>query len=228
FREKDPGSPSNLNNASIYMIEMDLLKTLDPYRTAADPSLAEPFYDFGKHVFPAMLGNLPYIRLPGDFLLWGVRYDGLWFDVGRKRDYLGVNKAFLDDRFQLEIPYHKLPWGYLGRNVTIDFSNVTIVPPVVIGNDCRIAAGATLGPHAIVGDGWTIEKKCSIRDSVLWKHYSYFTDDGNEVPAHNRKENDLHLVCSGTSISDCIIVGGRITGDLREKVIDLRQDGELE
>ncbi|HEX3526565.1 MAG TPA: nucleotidyltransferase family protein, partial [Thermoanaerobaculia bacterium] len=55
FREKDPDSPSNLNNASIYMIEMDLLKTLDPLRTAASADAENAFYDFGKHVFPALL-----------------------------------------------------------------------------------------------------------------------------------------------------------------------------
>src|SRR5262245_50734337 len=35
FREKDPNSPSNLNNASIYIIETRLLKELDPLRTEA-------------------------------------------------------------------------------------------------------------------------------------------------------------------------------------------------
>ncbi|MCP4546673.1 MAG: nucleotidyltransferase family protein, partial [bacterium] len=88
FIEKDPNSPSNLNNASIYMIEMDLLRALDPLRTEASLEAANPFYDFGKHVFPAMLGRLPGISLPGSFLLWGIQYDGSWFDVGQKRDYL--------------------------------------------------------------------------------------------------------------------------------------------
>ena len=96
FREKDPDSPSNLNNASIYMIEMELLKALDPLRTEARSDIPEPFYDFGKHVFPAMLGNLPYVKLPKDFLLWGLQYDGAWFDVGQKRDYLRVNEYLLD------------------------------------------------------------------------------------------------------------------------------------
>jgi mannose-1-phosphate guanylyltransferase/phosphomannomutase len=59
FREKDPESPSNLNNASIYFIEMDLIRTLDPYRTAADHHSKDPCYDFGKHVFPALLGKVP-------------------------------------------------------------------------------------------------------------------------------------------------------------------------
>ncbi|MCP5054146.1 MAG: NDP-sugar synthase [bacterium] len=226
FREKDPDSPSNLNNASIYMIEMDLLKALDPLRTAADPGLEQPFYDFGKHVFPAMLGNLDYVNLPGDFLLWGIQYDGLWHDVGRKRDYLDVNKSFLDGDFSLEVPYEKFPWGYLGSNTSVDFSDVTIVPPVVIGNNCIVEPGASLGPYAIIGDDWTIERNASISHSVLWQRYDYFTGTGEEIPAGQRKDSDMHRVCKGVSIDRSILVGGTIKNDLKEEIVDLQQDGQ--
>jgi mannose-1-phosphate guanylyltransferase/phosphomannomutase len=228
FREKDPNSPSNLNNASIYMMEMELLKILDPLRTPADPDVVEPFYDFGKHVFPAMLGNLEYVKLPKDFILWGIQYDGLWYDVGRKRDYLHVNKSFLDGEFQLEIPYEKYPWGYLGTNTAIDFSKVTIVPPVVIGNNCIIAPETTLGPYTVIGDDWTIERKASISNSVLWKRYSYFPDNGEEIPVIDRKVDDMHQVRRGVTIDECIIVGGTIENDLQEKTVDVLQDGRTE
>ncbi len=228
FREKDPNSPSNLNNASIYMIEMDLLKTLDPLRTEADPSLNDSFYDFGKHVFPAMLGELKYVTLPKDFLLWGIQYDGIWFDVGRKRDYLNVNKSFLDGEFELELSYEKLPWGYLGTNAAIDFSKVTIIPPVIIGNDCIIAPETTLGPYAVIGDGWTIERKACVSNSVLWKLHSYFPDNGEEISVNERKVDDMHQVRRGVTIDECIIVGGTIESDLREKTVDVLQDGRTE
>ena len=228
FREKDPNSPSNLNNASIYMIEMDLLNVLDPLRTEADPMLDEPFYDFGKHVFPTMLGKLKYVTLPKDFLLWGIQYDGIWFDVGRKRDYLNVNKSFLDGEFELELSYERLPWGYLGTNVAIDFSKVTIVPPVIIGNDCIIAPETTLGPYAVIGDGWTIERKACVSNSVLWKRYSYFPDNGDEISVNERKVDDMHQVRRGVTIDECIIVGGTIESDLHEKTVDVLQDGRTE
>jgi mannose-1-phosphate guanylyltransferase/phosphomannomutase len=228
FREKDPDSPSNLNNASIYMMEMELLKILDPLRTPADPDVNKPFYDFGKHVFPGMLGILEYVKLPKDFILWGIQYDGLWFDVGRKQDYLYVNKSFLDGDFELEIPYEKYPWGYLGTNTAIDFSKVTIVPPVVIGNNCIIAPGTTLGPYAVIGDDWIIERKANISNSVLWKRYSYTPDNGDEIPVIDRKVDDMHQVCRGVTIDECIIVGGTIENDLREKTVDVAEDGSTE
>ena len=115
FIEKDPDSPSNLNNASVYIIEMDLLKQLDPLRTAATKDIREPFYDFGKHVFPAMLGKLDYVKLPANYPLWGVRYDGLWFDVGRKRDYLSINKSILDGHIGVEFALPKTALGLFGQ-----------------------------------------------------------------------------------------------------------------
>jgi NDP-sugar pyrophosphorylase family protein len=236
FFEKDPNSPSNLNNASVYLIEMDLLKQLDPLRTAADKNIKEPFYDFGKHVFPAMLGKLAYVKLPKYYPLCGVRYDGLWFDVGRKRDYLSINKSVLDGNIHIDLPYQKLPWGYLGNNVVINFAEVTIIPPVVIGHECVIERGAKLGPYAIIGDGWTIEKDVSISNSVLWKRYAFFPNIGGKIPVRERKLVDRHEVRQGSIIDECIIIGGTIQPDLYdpgkdrlfEKTVDVLEHGELQ
>ncbi|WP_449244110.1 sugar phosphate nucleotidyltransferase [Desulfobacca acetoxidans] len=236
FIEKDPDSPSNLNNASVYFIEMELLEKLDPFRTAADPNVREPFYDFGKHVFPAMLGKLAYFKLPKDYLLWGIRYDGLWYDVGRKRDYLSINKSVLDNKIHLDLPYQKLPWGYLGSGTVINFAEVTIIPPVIIGNECIIERGAKLGPYAIIGDGWTIEKDVCISNSVLWKRYAYFTEQGEKISVRERKLVDRHEVRQGSVIDECIIVGGTITPGLYdskadrlfEKTVDVLENGELQ
>ena len=227
FREKDPDSPSNLNNASIYMIEMDLIKHLDNYRTPADPKIDKPFYDFGKHVFPAMLGKLPYVSLPDDYLLWGIQYEGKWFDVGQKRDYLRVNESLLDGYLNVEIPYEKLPWGYVGTNTTIDFSKVTIIPPVVIGNNCIIEPGTTLGPYAIIGDDWIIERNARISNSVLWQRYSFFDDDGTEISARERTLLDRHEIRKNVTVEECIVTGGTIEEDIREKTVDILADGSL-
>ncbi len=227
FREKDPDSPSNLNNASIYMIEMELLKTLDSIRTEVSAGDSEPFYDFGKHVFPAMLGKLPYVSLPKDYLLWGVQYDGSWFDVGQKRDYLRVNEQLLDGKINVGLPYEQLPWGYLGTNVIMDFSRVELIPPVIIGNNCVIEPGTTLGPYAVIGDGWVIENGANIRHSVLWQRYSYFGDENVEISAMDRTLFDRHEIRNGVTIEESIIVGGKIDMDVREKTVDVREDGRL-
>ncbi|PWU12330.1 MAG: hypothetical protein C5B49_16530 [Bdellovibrio sp.] len=227
FREKDPDSPSNLNNASIYIIEMDLLRILDSYRTTADPALVEPFYDFGKHVFPALLGKLPYVSLPKGYSLWGIQYDGEWYDVGQKRDYLRVNNALLDGKLDLSVPYEKFPWGYLGNNTNVDFSRISVTPPVLIGNNCVIEPGARLGPYAVIGDDWIIGREALIRDSVLWQRYSYFTKDGREIRANERRLVDRHEIRSKVTVEECIVVGGSIQNNIKEQTVDILEDGEL-
>ncbi|MFN0021894.1 MAG: sugar phosphate nucleotidyltransferase, partial [Pirellulaceae bacterium] len=175
FREKDPDSPSNLNNASIYMLEMDLLRELDALRTPASLKEPQPFYDFGKHVFPAMLGRLPYVTLSREHILWGIEYDGAWFDVGQKRDYLEVHRKLLDGELAADLPYQRQPWGFVGKHAKIHPQS-QILGPAIIGNDCVIEAGATIGPHVVIGDGWTVEKGATIRNSVLWEKYPYFDE----------------------------------------------------
>jgi NDP-sugar pyrophosphorylase family protein len=209
------------------MIEMELLRRLDPLRTPAKVDADAPFYDFGKHVFPAMLGRLGGFDLPRDFTLWGVRYDGAWFDVGQKRDYLRVNEYLLDGELDIGLPYEELPWGYLGTNVAIDFTRVTIHPPVIIGNNCVIEPGAALGPYAVIGDGWVIEDGVQIRRSVLWERYPFFADDGREISAHERKLIDRHEIRRGVTIEESILTGGAIQVDVREQTVDVLEDGRL-
>lgn len=227
FLEKDPNSPSNLNNASIYIIEARLLKELDVLRTEARLDVTEPFYDFGKHVFSALLGTLPYVKLSPDNLLWGVQYDGEWFDVGQKRDYLRVNEHVLDGALDLNLPFERLPWGYLGTDVAVNFSHVDIVPPVVIGNRCTVEPGARLGPYAVIGDDWTIGRDATLSHCVLWERYPMFGDDGVEVSPSQRRLIDRHEVREGVTIEESIVASGFIETDIRESTVETREDGEV-
>lgn len=227
FLEKDPDSPSNLNNASIYMMELELVEALDPLRTDLALDGPEPFYDFGKHVFPAMLGKLPYVSLPKDFLLWGVQYDGGWFDVGQKRDYLRVNEHVLDGKIDMTVPFEQQSWGFRGADVELDESRVEIEPPVVLGNGCVVEPGAKLGPYAVIGDGWTIGSGASIRHSVLWERGSFFTE-GREIPAAERAAVDPHRIAPGVQVAESIVIGGLVDRDVRESTVDLREDGSID
>ncbi|HVF44602.1 MAG TPA: NDP-sugar synthase [Pyrinomonadaceae bacterium] len=227
FFEKDPDSPSNLNNASIYMVEMELLKTLDALRTEAGVGVREPFYDFGKHVFPALIGRTRIESIGDRFPLVGVQYDGLWFDVGQKRDYITVNESLLDGELNVPLPYERLPWGYLGANVEIDFAEVNIVPPVVIGNDCVVEPGATVGPYAVVGDGWRIGSGARVSHSVLWERYPYHDEDGRVTTAGEREAVDRHSVGRGVTVERSIVAGGEITSDVSEQTVEVDNEGRL-
>jgi len=227
FLEKDPNSPSNLNNASIYIIENEFLKRLDKLRTEANIRRTNPFYDFGKHVFPAMLNDLAYLKLSKEDILFGIQYDGEWFDVGNKRDYLNVNASILDGDIPIELPFEKMIWGYIGYDTLIDFSKVTIKPPVLIGNRCQIEPGVTLGPYAIIGDGWTIQRGAQIRRSVLWERYPSYNIQGVMTPLQQREKIDAHIIQENVVIDQSIIAGGKLQEGIYEKVVYVSSDGKL-
>ncbi len=226
FREKDPDSPSNLNNASIYMLEMDLLRELDALRTPASLNEPQPFYDFGKHVFPAMLGRLPYAKLSREHLLCGIEYDGAWFDVGQKRDYLEVHRKLLGGELEADLPLEQQPWGFVGTNTKIH-AQARFVGASIIGNDCIIEDGATVGPHAVIGDGWTVERDARLTNSVLWERYPYFDESGSEMSVAERTKVDPHRIAAGVTIDGSIVTGGLITSDLVDCTAHVDAAGKL-
>jgi NDP-sugar pyrophosphorylase family protein len=125
------------------------------------------------------------------------------------------------------VPYESLPWGYLGTNVSIDFSRVNIRAPVVIGNDCVVEPGATIGPYAILGDGWLIEKGANVSHSVLWERYPLFPRDGWEISVNERRQFDRHEVRAVT-VRESIIAGGSIKTDTIGNTVQVLEDGTLE
>lgn len=225
FREKDPQSPSNLNNASNYLVETSFLLELEPYLTAANPDLDSPCYDFAKHVFMGMTGqasHLGFLKRYSD-ALFGFEPGALWFDVGHKRDYLEVNKAVLNRRIPFDIPYKQYPWGWMGEQVEMDLNRVTIRPPVVIGDNCTILPGAVIGPNVVLGDGWTCHKRARIKDAVLWRHHPYPDSKGDLTPRLNR----IREVGEGVTVDTAIVVGGVISQDVKGETVDVLPDGRL-
>ena len=99
---------------------------------------------------------------------------------------------------------------------------------MVIGNGCVIEPGVEIGPYAIIGDEWVIEKNARIRNAVLWKRYSFAASDGSTIPARERKIVDRHIVRGGVTIDECIVVGGTIEKDIFQKTVDVLENGDIE
>jgi NDP-sugar pyrophosphorylase family protein len=226
FVEKDPHSPSNENNASNYLVETDFLLDLESRLTPAEPLIENACYDFGKHVFMGMKGRVPHLEFLTRFQndIYGYEPGEIWFDVGNKTDYLEVNKIALSGVIELELPYTRYPWGWMGEQVEIDFRRVTITPPVVIGNGCTIFPGAEIGPNVVLGDSWTCHQRAKIRNAVLWPYYSYAAANDGLNPRISR----IREIREGVIIDTAIIVGGIVTSDIIRKVVDLSADGDLD
>ena len=97
----------------------------------------------------------------------------------------------------------------------------------MIGNDCVIEPGATIGPHAVIGDGWTVEKDATVKNSVLWERYPYFDESGKEVPVAERTTVDPHRVAAGVTIDGSIVTGGQIESDLTDCTAHVDTAGQL-
>jgi mannose-1-phosphate guanylyltransferase/phosphomannomutase len=219
FLEKDAESPSNENNASNYLVETSFLDEVEPYLTEAISSVAEPCYDFGKHILMGMVGRVPHLSFLARFkdVLYGYEPGKLWYDVGNKRDYLDVNRAVLDESVRISLPYTKYPWGWMGENVQIDFSTTRINAPVVIGNNCVISPGSEIGPHVVLGDGWVVNEQARVRNSVLWPQF--------DVMASNSKTRSIGRKCE---VDTAIIVRGDVSVHVKEQTVDVFDDGRLD
>ena len=106
--------------------------------------------------------NLPFI---------GINLPFQWLDIGNVQDVWTVTSQILEGQVKgFKMPGKEVKPGiYLGINVSIDFNEVTITPPVYIGGSTKINAGATIVGPTVIGANCVIEsgsviKHCFVED----------------------------------------------------------------
>lgn len=125
--------------------------------TVLDKIPAGKPYDFGRDLFPRLLAE----KRP----LYGYPMAGYWCDIGNVGAYLQCCQDFLSGGLRLggEVPQVKKGvWSWSGIPKGVD-----ITPPVYIGRDVTIAAGAALGPGVVIGASSTIEPGAAVGRSVV-------------------------------------------------------------
>jgi NDP-sugar pyrophosphorylase family protein len=136
FQEKPAGGTerSHLANTGIYIFEPSVLARIP----------AATFYDFGKQVFPEMLGS--------EARFFGVRQRGYWCDIGTPAEYRRAHFDALAGRIRLTPGRGAVVRdGVLfGSGAAVDES-ARVEAPVSIGADCAIGAGAV------------------VKSSILWR-----------------------------------------------------------
>jgi mannose-1-phosphate guanylyltransferase len=85
-------------------------------------------------------------RLVGDGL-HGLRLDGYWMDIGTPERYLQASWDILERRVETRV------WP--------------TAPGMLVGEGAEVAAGATIGPRAVLGRACRVAGGAEIRDSVL-------------------------------------------------------------
>jgi mannose-1-phosphate guanylyltransferase/phosphomannomutase len=140
---------SDTINTGIYVLDPEVMRHVPTDRP----------YDFAKELFPLLLE----MGRP----LYGCVMDGYWQDVGNLDQYRQANYDALDGKVELAIPGIQLRGNiWIGEGADLDDLD-QIEGPAFIGNNCRLAREASVGPHSVLGANSTLRERARIERSVI-------------------------------------------------------------
>jgi mannose-1-phosphate guanylyltransferase len=136
-------------NAGIYVLETSVLELMPP---ALNHSIERAF-------FPSLLAR-------GDRVgAWVHR--GYWIDIGTPEKYLQVHRDILRGRFRVSLSGRPQGGGWIHGGAEVDGA-ARLEGPFYVGPGCRIAAGAHLGPDAVLVADVRLGSGARVADSVVW------------------------------------------------------------
>ena len=140
---------SDTINTGIYVLEPEVLKHVPDDR---------PF-DFAKELFPLLLE----MGRP----IYGCVLDGYWQDIGNLDQFRQANFDALDEKVQLDVPGIRIRGNiWLGEGVDLHELGA-LEGPVFIGNYCRVAPGAYVGPYTVLSASVTARERARISRSIV-------------------------------------------------------------
>jgi len=166
-------------NAGIYVLEKETLSLMP---AGVNHSIERAF-------FPALLAR-------GDHVAAYV-HRGYWIDIGTPEKYLQVHRDILRGRFPVELRGRAVSGGWIEGQADIDPA-AELQGPFYIAPGCRVAAGAQVGPDAVLLAGVRVAEGARVRDAVIW--------EGVTVGEGARVEGAL--VAQGVRVGRNAVVGG--------------------
>jgi mannose-1-phosphate guanylyltransferase / phosphomannomutase len=151
FLEKPSWSQvfSDTINTGIYVLEPEVLRHIPDDRP----------YDFSKELFPLLLE----MGRP----MYGYVFDDYWQDIGDLDQFRQANFDALDERVSLNVPGIRLRGNvWLGEGVEVD-DLAAIEGPAFLGNYCRVAPDASVGPYSVLGSSVTLLERGRTERSVI-------------------------------------------------------------
>jgi mannose-1-phosphate guanylyltransferase/phosphomannomutase len=136
-------------NTGIYVLEPEVLRHVPTDRA----------FDFSKELFPLLLE----MGKP----LFGYVAEGYWQDIGNLDQYRQANFDALDERVRLDVPGIKLRGNvWVGEGVDLDDLE-SVEGPAFLGNYCRIAPRASVGPYSVLMQSVTLRDHARTARSVV-------------------------------------------------------------
>src|SRR5690348_3463900 len=182
---------SDTINTGIYVLEPEVLKHIPQDRP----------YDFSKELFPLLLE----MGRP----IYGHVFDGYWQDIGNLDQYRQANFDALEERVQLDITGIRIRGNiWLGDGVDLDDLDA-IAGPAYLGNYCRIARGAHVGPYSVLSTSVTVRERGRVARSIV-DTSTYIGRSAEVVGAIVGRSCDLRAhvrVHEGVAIGDEVTVG---------------------
>jgi mannose-1-phosphate guanylyltransferase / phosphomannomutase len=140
---------SDTINTGIYVLEPEVLRHIPTDRP----------YDFSKELFPLLLE----MGRP----LYGYVMDGYWQDIGNLDQYRQANFDALDERVQLNIPGIRIR-GNVWVGDGVDLHDIDALEgPAFLGNYCRIAPDASVGPYSVLATSVTLRERAHTSRSII-------------------------------------------------------------
>lgn len=163
FQEKpDPAEAlSDLANCGIYIFRSEIFDHFpgpDHRSPAGDEGQPQGFVDWAMDVFPSLLD--------GDVAFHSHEIDAYWNDIGSVAEYVQGNADALGGKVAIERREPEVADGIFAGEGS-DLDGVRVEPPVLIGADCSVGAGADLHGPVVVGEGSSIGAAARIRDAVV-------------------------------------------------------------
>ncbi|MHB1242990.1 MAG: sugar phosphate nucleotidyltransferase, partial [Gaiellaceae bacterium] len=140
---------SDTINTGIYVLEPEVLAHVP----------TEGPFDFSKELFPLLLE----MGRP----IYGHVLEGYWQDIGNLDQYRQANFDALDERVRLHVEGVRLRGNvWIGEGT--DIHDVEeIEGPAFIGNHCRIARDASIGPYTVLSNGVTLRERARTVRTVI-------------------------------------------------------------
>jgi mannose-1-phosphate guanylyltransferase/phosphomannomutase len=140
---------SDTINTGIYVLSPEIFDWIAP----------DVPVDFSSEVFPRLL--------EAEKPIFGYVAEGYWEDVGTLDAYIKAHQDILDGLVDVDVPGFRIGEGvWLGEGSEIDPA-AQVQGPAVIGDNCRIEAGAHLAEYSVLGSNVRVGTDAFVERSVV-------------------------------------------------------------